>query len=172
MNAVLSMRPADPDDEPFMRQLRQEIDSERLFLHMWPEEDEKMARQLLDMQFRAHSTHHKNADWDKKDVIVELDKVPAGRFILMQDSNEIRLADIEVARQFRGMGIGAAIIDGIKGESIQSKRPIRLYVDKHNQAVHFYHQLGFRVIQDCEMNFFMEWTPPTMPDKTQYFFGK
>ena len=171
MSSILKMRPADPDDEPFLRKLRAEVDSERLFLHTWSEEDADEAKKLLDFQFRAHAHHHKTQDVDQKDVIIEIDGVPAGRFILVQDSYEIRLADIEVARDFRGKGIGAAVINAIKGESTQSKRPIRLMVERMNTALQFYLTLGFVVVEHYDLNLLMEWVPPTMPGKTQYHFG-
>lgn len=172
MNAILKMRPADPDDEPFLRKLREEIDSERLFLQSWPEKDKKIVTQILNMQFHAHTTHHKNVDSDKKDVIIELDGVPVGRFIVVQDAREICLADIEIAKAYRGMSIGVAVIEGIKGESIQSKRPIRLHVDRNNTALQFYRKQGFCVIETTELNCLMEWNPPTMPGTPMYFTGR
>ncbi len=171
MNAILKMRPADPDDEPFLRALRAEIDSERLLLHTWQENQSSDQKKLLDLQFRAHAKHHREADWDKKDVIIEVDGTPVGRFILMQDAHEIVLADIGIARAFRGRGIAHAVLDGIKSEAFQSKRPIRLHVDRHNPALRFYLSQGFRTISSDELNHLMEWTPTSMPGPTQYFFG-
>ena len=171
MNKMLTMRPVRPEDEPFLRELRAEHDVERLHLHDVDPDFEAMKKVILTHQFEGHAKHYKDVNWDRKDCIIEVDGEPVGRFIVMQNSEEIRLADIVIASAHRGKGIGHAVIEGTQGECIQSKRPLRLHVDKFNPALQFYQQLGFRLLEDRETHLFMEWTPPNLQGKTMYFPG-
>ena len=171
MNGLIKLRPVDPDDEPFLRDLRAQIDSERLGLQYWSPEAEQLARTLLALQFKAHNAHYRKvkSNWDTKDCVIELDGQRVGRFIVTQDSKIVHLADIAVHRDHRGKGIGLAVIDSTKAECTQSKRVLRLHVDPMNPAMQFYLQLGFRVIEQLPTHFLMEWLPPTMQGKKLYF---
>lgn len=171
MNALIKLRPVDPDDEPFLRDLRAQIDSERLGLQFWAPEAEQLAQAIMAMQFKAHNAHYNKvkSNWDTKDCIIELDGQRAGRFIVTQDSNVVHLADIAVHRDHRGKGIGQAVIDATKAECVQSKRALRLHVDPLNPAVQFYAHLSFRIVEQHPTHFLMEWVPPAMQGKTLYF---
>lgn len=164
MNALLKLRPMRPEDEPFLRELRAQVDSERLGLQYWSPEQQELAQQLKDMQFRAHSAHYRKlkSNWDTRDCVIELGGEAVGRFVLTQNSEEIRLADITVHSAHRGKGIGHAVIDGVKSECVQSKRVLRLHVDYSNPALQFYASIGFRVIEQHPVYCLMEWEPPTI----------
>lgn len=171
MSAVLKMRPMRADDEPFLRLLREQVDSERLGLQHLAPEDEEFARKIVDLQYRGHAAHYKQvkSKWDTQDCIIEIDGQPAGRFILTQDSKVVMLADLVVDRAYRGKGVGQAVIEGIKAECVQSKRLLRLHVDINNSAVYFYLQLGFVVVEQKPVQFLMEWSPPSMPARPSVF---
>jgi len=173
MNAILKLRPADPDDEPFLRDLRAQVDAERLGLQYWPKEEQKLASSLLDMQFKAHASHYREvtSNWDTKDCIIELEGKPVGRFIVIQNATEVWLADIAVHHACRGLGLGQAVIETVQGECLQSKRLLRLHVDRLNAAVQFYLKYGFQIVETSPANHLMEWRPQTMPGKTVYFPG-
>lgn len=167
----MKLRPVRDDDEPFLRALRSQVDAERLGLQFWSPEDEALASKIVDLQFSAHAAHYRHikSEWDTKDCIIEVDGLSVGRFIVTQDARVIFLADIVVDRGHRGKGLGQAVIDGIKGECVQSRRILRLHVDRTNPAVQFYLQLGFRVVEQRPLQFVMEWTPPNLLGKTQIF---
>ena len=169
---MLTMRPVMPEDEPFLRELRAEHDAERLHLQDWGEEQELARKLILEHQFEGHTKHFQNVNWDRKDCLVLVDDEPVGRFIVMQNAEEVRLADIVIAGKYRGQGIGHAVIEGTQGECIQSKRPLRLHVEKFSPALQFYQSLGFRLLEDRQTHFFMEWTPPNLMGKTLFFPGK
>jgi len=167
----LEIRPKDDDDAPAIQALRMEADSERLLLdEMEMEDGEK--KLILENQFQAYQKHYEKVDWDKTECIVKLNGDFAGFFIVMQDPEEIRLADLIISGKFRGLGVGFAIIQNIQREAKQSKRPLRLHVEKMNSALGFYEQSGFRILEDRETHFFMEWTPPSLSGKTMYFPGR
>ncbi len=172
LNINLSIRPERPEDEPFLRELRADFDTERLLLDHSSLEDEERAH-LLESQFQAREKSLKEANWDKTHCIIEIDEHPIGTFVTMQDSEEIRLADICIDKLHRGMGIGAAIIQCVQGEGQQSKRVVRLHVERDNPAaLAFYEKMGFRFLEDRVTHLFLEWTPPELANKTLYFPGQ
>ena len=174
MSNLLKLRPVDPDDEPFLRELRAQVDAERLGLHYWAPEDAAAAQAIVDLQFKAHAAHYKQvkSNWDTKDCIIELDGQPAGRFIVAQNGQIVTLSDIAVHRDHRGKGLGQAVIDATKAECVQSKRLLRLHVEPSNPALQFYLHLGFRIVDQTMTSIRMEWEPQTMPGKTMYFAPK
>jgi len=171
MDAILKLRPVRPEDEPFLRDLRAQIDAERLGLQYWSPEAQPLARQIVDLQFRAHAAHYKTvkSNWDTKDCIIEFNGHMAGRFIVTQDSTVVHLADIAVHPAFRGLGIGLAVIESTKAECEQSKRTLLLHVDPANPAVHLYLRAGFRVIESTPAVDTMEWVPTSLQGKALYF---
>lgn len=176
LNATLTLRPMRPDDEPFLRELRAHVDVERLGLRHWQPgpESETLAQQVVDLQFRAHAGHYRRVKSarDTKDCIIELNGHPVGRFIVTQDAEEVNLSDIAVHPNFRGQGIGVAVIQSTMNECQGSKRLLHLQVDKANSAFQLYLNLGFRVINDRVTHFLMEWVPPSLIGQTQVFAPK
>ena len=171
INVQLNVRPARDEDEPFLDELRAELDNERLlFDHAMLEEEEK--KLLLEIQNEAYKRHYENADWEKMHCIIEFDGKPVGTFINFYDDEEIRLADIVIAKSHRGLGVGFAVIQGVQGEAENSKRPLRLHVEKTNPALQLYEQMGFRLLEDRGSHLFLEWTPPSLQGKTLYFPGQ
>ncbi len=171
--AQLTLRPARDDDEPFLRSLKAEEDSERLFLDDWHPDREKEKQKIIGLQFAAHERYYtKDINWDHKRCVIEMNGAPVGRLTVCQNSEEIRIADIVISRHFRGMGIGEAMIEANKHESRQSKRPIRLHVERFNPAFQYYERMGFRLIEDRGSHFFMEWVPETMIGRALYFPGQ
>lgn len=171
MNAVLKFRPVNSDDSSFLKALRAQFDSERLFIQYWEGEDKQLKQNLLDLQFKAHARHYQDVKntWETKDNIIELDGRPIGRFIVTGDRDEIRLADILIDSRYRGLGIGLAVLNATKAECLQSKRPLKLHVDKFSPAYRFYLNQGFRFIEETQGHYLMEWRPESMPGKTLYF---
>ena len=165
---ALLMRPVRDDDEPFLRELRTQVDAERLGLHYWSPESEDLARKIIELQYRAHAGHFRRlkSGWDTKDCIIEVDGRPVGRFIVTQDGKTIHLAEIAVHQAHRGKGIGQAVIEGTKAECVQSKRVLRLHVDPLNPALQFYLQLGFQLMEQLPAYLLMEWRPPNLGRKT------
>lgn len=171
MNAMLQLRAVDPDDEPFLRELRAQVDVERLGLQHWAPEAVPLAQQIVDLQYSAHAAHYRQLknNWDTKDCIILFNGHRAGRFIVTQDGKVVHLADITVHGAFRGMGIGQAVIDATKGECEQSKRVLQLRVDPDNSALQYYLKLGFRVVEQNPVRLLMEWVPQSLQGKKMYF---
>ena len=161
MSSVLKLRPVDPDDEPFLRSLRAQLDSERLGLQWLEQGSDELVKSILDLQFHAHNQHYAKvkSGWETRDNIIELDDRPIGRFIVTGDKHEIHLCDIVIDRQYRGRGIGINIIQNIKSECQQSNRPLRLHAEKNSPILQFYIKQEFRIIEERDSHYYMEWIP-------------
>lgn len=176
MDALLTLRPARAEDEPFLRELRAHVDVERLGIRHWRNDDESvaLARKLIDFQFAAHAAHYRQVKSarDTKDCVIELNGHPVGRFILSQDAERVCISDIAVHPNFRGQGIGVAVIQSTMNECHGSKRLLHLQVDMDNSVQQLYLSLGFRVIGELVTHYLMEWVPPSLVGQTQVFTPK
>jgi ribosomal protein S18 acetylase RimI-like enzyme len=174
MSGIMNLRPARPEDEPFLRQLRGQVDADRLCMNLWRGDDADVEKaKILDLQFRAQTAHHNvlKANWETKENIIEMDGVPIGRFVITGGSEELRLAEIAIVKEWRGKGIGQIVIGTTKKECERSGRVLRLCVEKTNQrAISLYLAQGFYVIENEPTHFIMEWSAkgPT-GGKVHYF---
>lgn len=171
---MLTLRPVRPEDEPFLRELRAQVDAERLGMRYWSEDNEDLAQKVVAQQFHAHAAHYRRVknNRDTKDCVIELNGRTVGRFIVTQNGEEVYLSDLAVHAAFRGQGLGHAVIESTKHECTQSKRLLHLHVDKTNTAFEFYVAHGFRVIGENDVTYLMEWVPPSLVGKTMLFDGR
>ena len=174
MSGIMKLRPARPEDEPFLRQLRGQVDADRLCMNLWRGEGVDVEKaKILDLQFRAQAAHHNvlKANWETRENIIEMDAVSIGRFVITGGGEELRLVEIALVPQWRGQGIGQMVIGATREECVRSGRVLRLCVEKTNQrAIALYLAQGFYVIENEAMHFVMEWSAkgPT-GGKVHYF---
>ena len=157
-HTTLTMRPVDNDDEPFLFALFEEVQNARLNLsEVVPEARDVLIRQ----QFEAYREHYRTPEMDLTDRIIIVDGEPAGRMIILENSNEIRIADLVISAAHRRKGIATAALQGNIGEAVQSKRALRLHVAKFGDedALRLYTRLGFVPVEDRSLHWFMEWRP-------------
>jgi ribosomal protein S18 acetylase RimI-like enzyme len=153
----LYVRPTLPTDEQFLYQLVYQTTAEQLYAWSW---DPQIRDQLLDMQIRAkhgaYAVEFPNADY----VIVMLDDQPVGRMIIDRAGEFYVLVDIAILPKHRSAGIGTRLILGLCMEAELMQKKVRLHVSVTNQrAAALYQRLGFRVIEDQEVNLLMERSP-------------
>jgi ribosomal protein S18 acetylase RimI-like enzyme len=72
---------------------------------------------------------------------------------------EIRLIDITLLPQFRGKGIGAALLGDLIKRSDKVQKKISLHVDPINPALYLYLRLGFIHIKNNGRYYYMERNP-------------
>lgn len=154
--SLLELRLVRPEDEPFLSALFHVVEQERLLgAGLAPQ----MLSTVIGHEFAGQRRHYRSLNEDATHCVIIAGGQSAGRLIFWDNRDEIRLAELAVAPAFRGLGIGSAVVETLKAQARQTKRPLRLHVEKYNyrQPHRFYQQLGFQMIEDRKTHWFMEW---------------
>ena len=89
--------------------------------------------------------------------IIQIDGMDMGLFKKELKDGSLFLWDIQIEEKYRNCGIGSDLISLLKSEAKLLNLPIRLRVLKGNPADHFYRVHGFKVIDELDYCFEMEW---------------
>ncbi len=89
--------------------------------------------------------------------IIQIDGMDVGLFKKEVKDGSLFLWDIQLEENYRNRGIGSDLIALIKAEAKCLNLPIRLRVLKGNPADHFYRIHGFKVVEEMDNCFEMEW---------------
>jgi GNAT superfamily N-acetyltransferase len=155
--SFLAVRPASPQDDPFLYDL--------YFAVRGPEFDQApisaaQKQQLIAMQFRAQASSYAAQFPNSGYHIVLLDGAPVGRLWVARQEEEYNLVDIALLPNLRSKGIGTALIQRLQADAQQAKLPIKSTVYRFNPgSLRFHERLGFKIAREDEMHFYMEWHP-------------
>jgi ribosomal protein S18 acetylase RimI-like enzyme len=152
----VSFRSELPEDEPFLSKLYATTRDVEMALTGW---DAAQQQAFLRQQFQFQTTHYRQHYGDASFQIILRDNAPIGRIYVHHGAREIRLMDIALLPEFRGSGIGGAILENLLREAARQQKTVTLHVERFNPALRLYQRLGFRAIEEHEINFFMEWRP-------------
>jgi ribosomal protein S18 acetylase RimI-like enzyme len=157
VDAVLSLRPIQPEDDEFLCRVYASTRAEELAVVDW---SEAQKAEFLRMQFAAqHRYYQENYTASRFDVVL-VDGEPAGRLYVARWPEEMRIIDVALLPAFRGRGIGSVLLVRLCEEAAGKRLPLRIHVEKGNPARSLYDRMGFRVIADRGVYDFMEWSPP------------
>jgi ribosomal protein S18 acetylase RimI-like enzyme len=156
LDEPISLRPAGPEDEPFLFRVYASGREDELSITGW-DEAQKLA--FLQMQFRAQSVAYRGKFRSWYDVIVVGDR-DAGRLLVEWAEDEIRVADVGLLPEYRNRGIGGGLMRDLLDDAGRAGLPVRLHVEQFNPAFRLYQRLGFRPIGVDGIYVHMEWTPP------------
>jgi GNAT superfamily N-acetyltransferase len=134
----LRARPAHPDDDGFLLTLFAESRPELALL------PEPARRQLIELQFHAQRSQYQLATPAATDWVLELDRKPVGRCYLLQEQDQHRLLDLTIAAEFRGHGLGSAVLGRLCSAADTAGAPLRLSVWQANAgAIRLYQRFDF-----------------------------
>ena len=156
----LSLRPALPNDEPFLYQLLYENLYENLAAWAW---EPSMRKPLLDMQIRGQRSTYAAVYPHADHGIIMLENEAIGRLLVDRGPEIHTLVDITIRKQNRSAGIGTVLIRSLCMEAEIARKPLRLQVRTDNRAKNLYQRLGFRLIEDLTITWVMERAPGTSP---------
>jgi len=132
-------------DLPFIAELYASTRREEVAVTGWPSEaQEAFLRQQHEAQHRHYSLHYADAEW----LIVERDGEAIGRLYLRESAEGLHIVDISLVPQWRGQGIGGAILRDILALARERAMPLSIHVEKVNPARRLYARLGFAVVAD------------------------
>lgn len=136
----ITLRPIEPPDEEFLYRLYASTREEELAPLTW---DDAQKAAFLRMQYAAQTHHYHTHYADCAFQIILADGVPIGRLYLDRAEHEFRIIDIALLPEWRGQGIGGALLESILAEADALGRLVSLYVEGFNRASQLYERLGF-----------------------------
>lgn len=154
-----TLRPATPDDVPFLMAVYAGTRAAELSLTDWSDE-QKAA--FCRSQFEAQDYHYRKYYPTAEFSVIERDGIPVGRLYLDRWEREIRIMDIALLPEHTGRGIGTRLIRILQEEAAATGKCLGIHVEKFNPALRLYDRLGFRVAEDKDIHFRMEWNPGTV----------
>jgi len=148
----VSLRAESEADRAFLRGLFDQVRAEE-FAGL----EQGMLGSLLDMQFAAQQQSYRQAYAGARFEIIEVNGVPVGQQVVAQSGAGLLLVDIALLTQWRGQGIGSALLRKLQQEAASAGLPLRLHVALNNPAEALYRRLGFKETGVSGMHRTMEW---------------
>jgi ribosomal protein S18 acetylase RimI-like enzyme len=152
----LSLRPALGSDVELLLRIYASTRERELSLVPWSEADK---RAFVRSQFEAqHLYYHRHYAGAEYSIILERGR-PAGRLYVDRRSDEVRVIDITLLPEYRGSGIGSALLSQLKEEAHAGGKPLTIHVEHQNPALRLYGRLGFERVSDDGVYLLMAWCP-------------
>jgi ribosomal protein S18 acetylase RimI-like enzyme len=140
---TINLRPIDDGDLAFLLDVyRSSRETELAHVGWTREEQDGFLRSQFDLQHRYYQAHYPNAEFR----IVQCGGEDIGRLYLDWRDNELRLIDIALLAQWRGQGIGSAILRSLLAAADERRKIIMLYAEVNNPVLSLYQRLGFNQV--------------------------
>lgn len=156
LNQQLTLRPSTENDLDFLKEVYASTRLDELNITGWTQEQ---LDDFLTMQFNAQHRFYKEqfaeADFD----IVQCNGSDVGRLYLDDRDEEIRIVDIALLPQFRGLGLGTRLLDQVMTRANSERKFVRIHVEKNNPALTLYQRLDFTDVADKGVYLLMEKSP-------------
>jgi ribosomal protein S18 acetylase RimI-like enzyme len=156
MDFVLSL--ATPEDDAFLAKLFSDVHATEFAPLGLPE---AALVQLLNMQFRGQRGGYAAQFPKAVDEILWIGPARAGRLLVNDGEDELRLVDIALLTPYRGQGVGGRVVQGLCERASTSGLPLRLSVRFGNPAERLYERLGFVRTGSDGINVAMEFCGPS-----------
>lgn len=150
------LRPETDDDIPFLMRLYASTREQELAPVPWSVEQKQA---FLVSQFQAQRHHYRAYIAGCAFDLLECRGVPVGRLYLEPRSTQLYIVDIALLPEWRGQGLGTAILEALQAAGHASGRSVGIMVEKYNPALRLYRRLGFTDVADHEVYLEMEWRP-------------
>jgi ribosomal protein S18 acetylase RimI-like enzyme len=107
------------------------------------------------MQLMAQLADYKSRYKGASYQLVLYRKKPVGRLYCWESAEEVRVIDISILPEFRGKGLGGALLADVIKAAKRQKKPVTLHVYPDNPAKRLYERLGFRKVGDNQASEFL-----------------
>jgi ribosomal protein S18 acetylase RimI-like enzyme len=152
--AGLTFRRIADADLPFLARVYASTRAEELAATGWSGEHKAA---FLEAQFRAQHAHYQryypNADW----LVAMRGDEDIGRLYIERWPSQHRIIDIALLPQYRGQGLGAALLRDLMDEAAAAGKAVTIHVEKLNPAMRLYRRLGFATEEDKGVYDLMRW---------------
>jgi ribosomal protein S18 acetylase RimI-like enzyme len=141
----IALRPRRDDDAAFMRELFFSVRAPEFAVMGW---SEPALRDFLAGQSRMQNRHYANVYPNAVNLVVTRHGTAIGRVILYPSPGDIRVVDIALLPQWRGSGLGTALLGAVTQQAKAARVSVSLSVDLHNPARRLYLRQGFLPVGD------------------------
>lgn len=150
----VALRRQQPEDESFLLLLygstrREELDKAEL--------SEPFREAFLSQQYMAMTQGYRARFGDASWSIIELDGRAVGRVIVQETPSEVRVVDLALVDEVRGLGIGSWLVRNFQISAQTQRKPVRLRAFLGSRAEKWYRRLGFSPIEDDGLRVHLEW---------------
>jgi ribosomal protein S18 acetylase RimI-like enzyme len=153
----VELRPAQPEDRPFLFRLYATTRADELAVLPWTDEQK---RSFLEQQFLAQDRAYRDNYPDATFSVIIRAGEPIGRlYVAPLGDDELRVIDIALLPEERGKEIGSELMTGVIASAVHEGRMVSLHVERWNRAVRFYERLGFVRTGENEVYVRMERLP-------------
>ncbi len=152
----VALRPVEPGDEGFLYRVYASTRQEELAQTGW---DEAQKAAFLRMQFDAQASYYREHYAEATFDIVLVDGRPVGRLYVARWPEEVRIVDVALLPECRGVGIGTKLLEALISESERAGKPLTIHVERFNPALRLYERLGFGVKEDKGVYLLMQRSP-------------
>jgi ribosomal protein S18 acetylase RimI-like enzyme len=160
--ARVSLRPARPEDEDFLRRVYGSTRADELAVTGW---DDATKQAFVAQQFRAQRDYYMaNYEGASFDLIL-VDGEPAGRLYVIRWPETLRVIDISLLPEHRGRGIGEGLLRSLLDDAAAAGTTLTIHVERQNRAMTLYRRLGFEEIEERGVYVLMEWRPAGAAEK-------
>lgn len=112
---------------------------------------------FIGMQFDAQGRHYRGSFPDARYSVICVGGERAGRLIVNRSRDEIRIVEVALLPQFRGVGVGGGLVRSLIDEADAGRLPLRCRVLRGNDARRFWERAGFVAQDDGATHVAMEW---------------
>lgn len=147
----VSLRPATPDDESFLRSV---FAGTRMHEFSFLA-DQSQLDALIDMQFNLQRQQYAAGYPDAEHNIILCDGQPVGRLFVAEGDEQFVLVDIALLPDSQNRGIGKLLIEALLARAAAAQKKVQLHVFKSNPAGRLYARLGFSIVNEDGMYFEM-----------------
>jgi GNAT superfamily N-acetyltransferase len=159
----VALRPAEESDRPFLLRLYGNTREPELEASGLPREQWDL---FVEHQFTAQSRHYESYEDTSFDVVL-VDGEPAGRLIVARWAEEMRVVDVALLPQYRGQGIGGALMQGLLEEADERGVKASIHVERFNPAQRLYARLGFQAVAEAGGVYLLLERPPAAADQAK-----
>jgi len=150
------LRPVRPNDRDFLLRVYAATRDEELRVVDWSDEQKAaFVRQQFEAQDAYYREHYDPATFD----VIEVDGEPVGRLYVARWEDEIRIVDVALLPEYRGRGIGTALLRELLAEAAEAGKRLSIHVELNNPARRLYERLGFAPVEERGVYVLMEATP-------------
>ena len=151
-----ALRPEREDDLPFLLRLYGSTREAELAPVPWSAEQKQA---FVASQFALQRHHYRTQIEGCRFAVIEHGGTPAGRLYLDARPTRLHIVDIALLPEWRGRGLGTAILQALLAYGAASGRAVDIFVERFNPALRLYRRLGFVAFAEHDVFLEMEWLP-------------